>query len=99
LRNSFSDEKKAIYVLIFCCRLGHRTITRDAGCKGYAPPCGIFNAALHTFRLLMQNGMWEFYLDDLYVQAYITGPTSGRLGLLAKSGLVVFSDVKIWEMA
>ncbi len=68
------------------------------GPQGYASPCGIFNSTSHTFRLLVQNGMWEFYLDDRYVQTFITGPTSGRLGLFAKSGIVVFSELRIWEM-
>lgn len=68
------------------------------GPLGYAVPCGIRSAMPHRFRLLIQNGIWELYLDDRYVQTYITGPTTGRLGLFAKSGPVEFSDLKIWTM-
>ena len=48
--------------------------------------------------MLIKNGIWELYLDDRYVQTYITGPTTGRLGLFAKSGPVEFSDLKAWAM-
>jgi hypothetical protein len=68
------------------------------GPLGYAVPCGIRSATPHRFRLLIKNGIWELYLDDRYVQTYITGPTSGRLGLFAKSGPVEFSDLKAWNM-
>lgn len=68
------------------------------GPLGYAPPCGVHNATSHRFRLLAKQGMFEFYLDDLLVQTYITGPTSGRLGLFAKSGQVEFSGLKFQAM-
>ncbi len=68
------------------------------GPLGYAPPCGVHNATPHWFRLLAKQGMFEFYLDDLLVQTYITGPTSGRLGLFAKSGQVEFSGLKFQAM-
>jgi hypothetical protein len=65
---------------------------------GYAPPCGVHNAEPHRFRLLIKHGIFEFYLDDLLVQTYITGATSGRLGLFAKSGAVEFSGLRLWTM-
>lgn len=68
------------------------------GPLGYAPPCGVHHATPHRFRLLVKQGMFEFYLDDLLVQTYITGPTSGRLGLFARSGQVEFSGLKFQAM-
>ncbi len=65
---------------------------------GCAAPCGIRNATTHRFRLLIKHGIWELYLDDLYVQTYITGPASGRIGLFAKSGAIEFSDLRCWTM-
>lgn len=65
---------------------------------GYAVPCGIRSATPHRFRLLIKNGIWELYLDDRYVQTYITGPATGRLGLFAKSGTVEFRDLRIHAM-
>ncbi len=68
------------------------------GPLGYATPCGIRSGVAHRFRLLIQHGIWELYLDDRYVQTYITGATSGRLGLFAKSGPVEFADLRCWAM-
>lgn len=65
---------------------------------GYAPPCGVTKNIPHKFRLLVKRGMFEIYIDDLYVQTYITGEASGRLGLFAKSGTIEFNDLKIWAM-
>jgi hypothetical protein len=42
--------------------------------------------------------MFEFYLDDLLVQTFLTGATSGRLGWFAKSGAVEFSGLRFWAM-
>jgi hypothetical protein len=64
------------------------------GSLGYAPPCGLRNGTAHRFRLLVKDGVWELYLDDLYVQTYITGSASGRLGLFAKSGKIEFGDLE-----
>lgn len=49
-------------------------------------------------RLLIKHGIWELYLDDLYVQTYITGTSNGQLGFFAKSGDVEFTDLRCWEM-
>ena len=68
------------------------------GPLGYAPPCGIKNDSLHSFRLLVKKGMFELYLNDLLVQTYITGKTTGRLGLFAKSGKAVFENIQIWSI-
>jgi len=68
------------------------------GPLGYAVPCGIRSGTSHRFRLLVKHGIWELYLDDLYVQTYITGTTSGRMGLFAKSGPVEFTDLRCWAM-
>lgn len=68
------------------------------GPLGYAVPCGVYNSTPHRFRLLVKHGMFEFYLDDLLVQTYITGPANGRLGLFAKSGPVEFSNLQFRAM-
>ena len=80
--------------------LGLSRFTQEdvVGPLGYAPPCGIRNANTHRFRLLIKHGIWELYLDDRYVQTYITGPASGRIGLFAKSGIVEFAELRSWAM-
>jgi len=65
---------------------------------GYATPCGIHNGKVHRFRLMISSGIVEVYLDDLFVQTYLTGKTSGRIGLFAKSGKVTFSNLNVWLM-
>lgn len=65
---------------------------------GYAPPCGLRNGRTHRFRLLVKGGLFELYLDDLLVQTYVTGPASGRLGLVAKSGAVTFDQLRFHAM-
>jgi hypothetical protein len=68
------------------------------GPLGYAVPCGIRSGTVHHFRLIVRHGIWELYLDDRYVQACITGPTHGRLGLFAKNGPVEFTDLRCSAM-
>jgi hypothetical protein len=80
--------------------LGVSRFTQEdvVGPQGYAPPCGIKSDTDHSFRLLVKEGMFELYLDDLLVQTYITGNASGRIGLFAKSGPVEFRDIIIWKI-
>jgi hypothetical protein len=76
-----------------------RFIQEDVvGPMGFAPPCGVRNNVSHSFRIIVKQGMFELYLDDLMVQTYITGETSGRLGLFAKSGAAEFGNIKIWGL-
>lgn len=68
--------------------LGLSRFTQEdvVGPIGYAGPCGVQSGRMHRFRLLVAHGIFELYLDDLLVQSYITGPTTGRLGLFGRSG-------------
>lgn len=68
------------------------------GPSGYATPCGIRNGKTHRFRLMVSSGIIELYLDDLFVQTYLTGTTSGKVGLFGKSGRVTFDDLSVWSM-
>jgi len=65
---------------------------------GYATPCGIRNGKTHRFRLMVSSGIIELYLDDFFVQTYLTGKTSGKVGLFGKSGKATFSDLSAWSM-
>ncbi len=76
-----------------------RFIQEDVvGPQGFATPCGIKSGTTHYFRLLVKEGMFELYLDDLLVQTYITGDASGRMGLFARSGPVEFRGIQIWQI-
>jgi len=77
----------------------------DVITPGCAAPTGIFPHVPHSFRLLVRKNMFEFYLDDRFVQTFNTthspntpGLAPKRLGLLVQNGQGYFSDLKAWQM-
>ena len=72
---------------------------------GCAAPSGILPHANHTFRLLVRRNMFEFYLDDMFVQTLNTthepggiGLTPKRIGFVAENGEGVFENLRVWSM-
>ncbi|HNZ20377.1 MAG TPA: hypothetical protein PLB67_16455 [Candidatus Hydrogenedentes bacterium] len=66
-----------------------------AGCATVAGiPCG---QTCH-FRLFFRKNIFELYLDDLYVQTYVTGQATGRIGFVAQDGEVRFERLQAWQM-
>lgn len=52
----------------------------------------------NNFKLIVKQGMFEYYQDNLLVQTYITGPTSGRFAMFAKSGVIEFRNLKVYSL-
>ena len=67
---------------------------------GYATAAGIRKKTKCRFRLLIRDGVFECYLDDLLVQTYAYGRNAtGRIGFLARDGRVRFEELRCWKMS
>lgn len=65
---------------------------------GYATAAGIRKKTKSKFRLLIRDGIFECYLDDLLVQTYAYDrKATGRIGFLARDGSVTFEDIRCWK--
>ena len=42
--------------------------------------------------------MFELYVDDMYVQTFLTRKMTGSIGFIIQNGKVTFDDLKVWEM-
>jgi hypothetical protein len=65
---------------------------------GCATVTGIGDGSEHSFRLWVRKGMVELYVDDLLMQTFFTGETTGRIGFVAQNAKARFSGGKAWEM-
>jgi hypothetical protein len=66
---------------------------------GCATVTGIDDGREHSFRLWVRKGMLELYVDDLLMQTFFTGETTGRVGFVVQNCKAAFSDVKAWAMS
>jgi hypothetical protein len=67
---------------------------------GYATAAGIEKQTRCKFRLLIRDGIFECYLNDLLVQTYAYDRNaSGRIGVLGRDGSVKFEDLRCWKMS
>jgi hypothetical protein len=67
---------------------------------GYATAAGINNDTPCRFRLLIRDGIFECYVDDLLVQSYdYDRGATGRIGFLGRDGSVKFDDIRCWKMS
>jgi hypothetical protein len=87
--------------------LGERMafVPEDTIAPGCAAPAGILPHAKHTFRLLVRKNMFEFYVDDRFIQTFNTshepgkiGLTPQRIGFIAENGEGIFENVSIAPM-
>ena len=66
---------------------------------GHAAYAGIRHGRSHAFRILGKGRFFEFYIDDLYVQAYCLPETfTGRIGLVVFDGQCTFEGLCAWRM-
>ena len=70
----------------------------DVTGPGCATVTGVDLGAEHRFRLWIRQGMLELYVDDRLMQTFVTGATTGRLGLVAQNAQVEFDRLAAWEM-
>jgi hypothetical protein len=64
-----------------------------------ASVAGIDAGVPHTFRLLVRQGLFELYLNDLLVQTYFLNEHwDGTLGFLAADASAEFAELKAWRM-
>jgi len=69
------------------------------GPYGHASYCGIRHGVQHTFRLLARGDYFELYIDDLYVQTFLTPKQfTGRLCVCVFDGTAEFADIMVWAM-
>jgi hypothetical protein len=67
---------------------------------GDATAAGIKNKTPCRFRLLIRDGIFECYINDLLVQTYAYDrAATGRIGLLARDGAVKFQNIRCWKMS
>ena len=66
---------------------------------GCASVAGIAADIPHTFRLLIRQGLFELYVDDLLVQTYFLNEHwDGTFGFLAVDATAEFATLKAWRM-
>ena len=73
--------------------------SEDVTGKGCATVTGVENGKEHCFRLLVRQGMFELYIDDMLMQTYVYKPSSGKVGFVAHDANVVFKDLQGWDMS
>ena len=68
------------------------------GTIGYASG-GIRHGINHSFKLLARGDYFVLYIDDGYVQTYLTPNNfTGRIGICGFDGKIEITTVKAWEM-
>ena len=68
--------------------------------RGCALVAGIAAELPHRFRLLVRQGLFELYVNDLLVQTYsLNEHWEGTLGFLAVDATAEFSNLRAWEMS
>lgn len=65
---------------------------------GCATVAGIEAGKAAPFRLLVRNGVFELYLNDLLVQTYCVERPTGRVGFVVRDGKAVFDQIEAWKM-
>ncbi|MBN1394169.1 MAG: hypothetical protein JW959_04030 [Pirellulales bacterium] len=63
---------------------------------GCATVAGIEAGKDASFRLLFRKGMFELYLNDLFVQSYCADKPTGRIGFVVRDGKAAFDNLKAW---
>lgn len=54
----------------------------------------------HTFRFLMRRNVYEFYVDNLLVQCFVTmAPPDGKLGILLQNASCYITELKAYTMS
>lgn len=72
---------------------------RDSTGFGCATVAGIAPGETCPFRLLVRQGIFEIYLNDLLVQTYSAENLTGRMGFITQDGQGVFGYPKAWAMS
>jgi hypothetical protein len=66
---------------------------------GCASVAGVDAGAPHAFRLLVRQGLFELYVNDLLVQTYFLNEhRDGTLALLAVGATAEFTHLRAWQM-
>lgn len=71
---------------------------RDRTGFGCATVAGIPAGETCQYRLLIRRGIFEIYLNDLFVQTYSAQALTGRIGFFVQDGEAAFRVPQIWEM-
>ena len=71
----------------------------DVTGPGSATVTGLDYDVEHRFRLWVRQGMFDLYIDDRLMQSFVTGPTTGRLGLFAQNAPANFANLQAWSMS
>ena len=67
--------------------------------RGCASVAGIAADTTHTFRLLIRQGLFELYVNELLVQTYFLNEHwDGTFGFLAVDATAEFANLKAWRM-
>ena len=68
--------------------------------RGCASVAGIRGDVQHAFRLLLRNGLFELYVNDLLVQTYFLNEHwDGTLGFLSLDAVARFASLRAWRMS
>lgn len=43
--------------------------------------------------------MFELYIDDMYMQTFVTRSMTGHVGFICQNGKATLGDLKVWQMS
>jgi len=66
---------------------------------GCATVTGLDNGKQHIFRLWIRRNMFELYIDDMYMQTFVTRSMTGNIGFICQNGKATLGDLKAWQMS
>lgn len=72
--------------------------SQDSTGPGCATVAGIQAREKGRFRMLIREGIFEMYLNDLLVQTFAADNLTGRIGLVVQDGQGTFECPKVWNM-
>jgi len=90
---------------------GYTFTVEDVIAPGCAAPTGFeigefYTGSPHTFRLFIKKNMFEFYLDDRYVQSFNThhywdarAINPNKIGFAVRSGMVTVSNLEVHKFS
>lgn len=74
-------------------------IPEDVTGRYSATVTGLDPGREHSFRLLLRMGLFELYIDDRLMQTFAYRPATGKVGLVARDGVLTVRDLQAWRMS